>query len=226
MDVAAPGLESAGDLDRWWPAPSGVVPDGELLARMHAGDEHALAALYDRHAALVFHLVVRILGDRDDADEVVEETFWQAWRQAGRFDPGRAGVSTWLLVIARSRALDRVRGQSRLLQTQTGSLSDGEADELEDAGRPSPLDDVSAAERRGRVTAAMAALPAEQRRTVELAYFRGMSQSEIATAMGEPLGTVKTRVRLALVKLKEALVALREDGEYRGVVRRTVAPLQ
>ena len=191
------------------------VADGELAARMHAGDERALGALYDRYAGLVHRTVVRTIGDPDDADEVVEETFWQAWRQADRFDPGRAGMSTWLAMIARSRALDHVRGQSRAMQARTGSLADGEADELEDAGRPSPLDDAEAEERRRRVAAAMAALPAEQRRTVELAYFGGLSQREIAAATGEPLGTIKTRVRLALLKLKGALAALRE-GEQPG----------
>jgi RNA polymerase sigma-70 factor (ECF subfamily) len=111
------------------------------------------------------------------------------------------------------------------MQAQTGSLADGEADELEDAARSSPLDDAVSEERRGRVAAAMAALPAEQRRTVELAYFGGLSQSEIAVATGEPLGTVKTRVRLALLKLKEALTGLREDGEHPGVVRGTAGQL-
>jgi RNA polymerase sigma-70 factor (ECF subfamily) len=186
---------------------------------MHAGDERALGALYDRYAALVHRAVVRTIGDRDDADEVVEETFWQAWRQAGRFDPRRAGVPSWLVVIARSRALDRVRGRWRRMQAQTGSLAEGAADALEDADRPSPLDDVAVEERRRRVTAAMATLPAEQRRTVELAYFGGMSQREIAAATGAPLGTVKTRARLALMKLKEALAALREDGEPLVAVR-------
>lgn len=222
----APVADTSGHLDRWFASPTApVAADGELVARMRAGDERALAELYDRYATLVHRAVVRTLGDRDDADEVVEETFWQAWRQADRFDDRRAGISTWLLMIARSRALDSVRGQRRLLQARTGSLADGEANELEDAGRPSPLEDVAAEERRGRVGAAMAALPVAQRTAVELAYFGGLSQSEIALATGEPLGTVKTRIRLAMLKLKEALVALREDVGHPDVVPCIVRPL-
>jgi RNA polymerase sigma-70 factor (ECF subfamily) len=176
---------------------------------MRAGDERALGGLFDRYATLVYREVRRTIGDADDAEEVVEDTFWQAWRQADRFDAGRGGVSTWLVMIARSRALDRARRQ-RLVQARTERLADGETDQMEDDVQPSPLDHAEGEERRRRVAETLAKLPAEQRLAVELAYFEGMSQSQIAAATAEPLGTVKTRVRLAMQKLRTGLSALQE----------------
>lgn len=187
--------------------------DRELVALMGAGHEHALGELYDRYTLLVHSVVLRVLRDSGDVEEVVEDTFWQAWRQADRFDTERGAISTWLVTIARSRALDRLRSRRRT-DMRTETLPDGAMEQREDATRPSPLDDASMDERRRRVRAAIAELPAEQRATVELAYFGGMSQSEIAAATGEPLGTVKTRTRLALRKLRDGLAALRPDGGY------------
>lgn len=200
------------------PAPvSGAPPsrlpatdDAELLRRMAAGDEAALGSLYDRWSALVHAVVLRVTGDADDAEELVEETFWQAWRQAGRYDGVRGGVSGWLVVMARTRALDRVRLR--------GWQRAGAAVRMDATGVPEPvieiaggLDAAELDETRRLVRAAVDRLPAEQRETVEMAYFRGMSQTEIAAATGQPLGTVKTRARLALRKLRDALAVLREE---------------
>jgi RNA polymerase sigma-70 factor (ECF subfamily) len=196
--------------------PDALVPaqaDRELVRRMAAGDEAALGELHDRHSALLHAVVLRIVGDRHDAEEVLEDTFWQAWRQAGRYEEGRGGISTWLVMMARSRALDHLRGRRRFREERRDELSsaaEGGADE--DRLPASPLDDAAADEVRRVVARAVAGLPSEQRQTVELAYFRGMSQTEIAEATGQPLGTVKTRARLALQKLREALAVLREDG--------------
>jgi RNA polymerase sigma-70 factor (ECF subfamily) len=194
-------------------APTGLEPggDADLLRRMAAGDEQALGALYDRWSGLVHSVVLRVVGDADDAEELVEETFWQAWRQAGRYDASRGGISGWLVVIARSRALDRVRlrGWQRAAATESTD-AEGAAQQAEVDVR-GPLDAAEMDETRRIVRAAMERLPAEQRETVEMAYFRGMSQTEIAAATGQPLGTVKTRARLALQKLREALSVLRED---------------
>jgi RNA polymerase sigma-70 factor, ECF subfamily len=196
------------------PHPAGGAPepsaDALLLRRMVAGDEQALGALYDRWSALVHSVILRIVGDPDDAEELVEETFWQAWRQAGRYDASRGGISGWLVVMARSRALDRVR----LRGWQRAAASDGvDADEAAEGWVEvrGPLDAAEMDETRRIVRAALDRLPPEQRETVEMAYFRGMSQTEIAAATGQPLGTVKTRARLALQKLREALSVLRED---------------
>lgn len=185
--------------------------DAGLLRRMAAGDEAALGALYDRWSPLVHSVVLRIVGDREDAEELVEETFWQAWRQAGRYDAVRGGAGAWLAVIARSRALDRVR--LRGWQRASAAGTEAEADMAPEAmaDTAGPLQSAEQDETRRMVRAAMDALPAEQRETLEMAYFRGMSQSEIAAATGQPLGTVKTRARLALQKLREVLSVLREE---------------
>jgi RNA polymerase sigma-70 factor (ECF subfamily) len=184
--------------------------DRELVRRMAAGDESALGTLYDRFSPLLHSVVRRIVGDDDDAEEVLEETFWQAWRQAGRYEESRGGLSTWLVMIARSRAVDRVRARRRCREERWDEFPEGHAESAGDDA--SPLDAAEMDEVRRMVGRAVATLPPEQRQTVELAYFRGLSQSEIAEATGQPLGTVKTRARLALQKLREALALLREEA--------------
>lgn len=191
--------------------PSRLGPDSErdlaLVRRMAFGDEAALGELYDRWSGLVHALALRITRDADDAAEVVEDAFWQAWRQAERYEAGRGGVGAWLTTIARSRALDRLRARGRIREETVEVLPEPEAG---GAGDPSAAAEIE--ERRRLVTAAVALLPPEQRQTVELAYFGGLSQSEIAETLGQPLGTVKTRARLALQKLRESLGTLREEG--------------
>jgi len=178
--------------------------DVALVRRMAAGDEAALGTLYDRWSPGVHSLALQVLGDGDEAEEVVEETFWQAWRQAGRYDGGRAAVGSWLVMIARSRALDRVRARRRLrLAHDAAALADPAA--AMPVASDDPMRDVEAAELRRSVRRALDAIPPEQRRTLEMAYFGGMSQSEIAAATGEPLGTVKTRTRLGLLRLRGLL---------------------
>jgi RNA polymerase sigma-70 factor, ECF subfamily len=193
------------------PAASRLGSDSErdlaLVHRMACGDEAALGELYDRWSPLVQAMVLRILREPDDAAEVVEDAFWQAWRQAERYEPGRGGVGAWLTTIARSRALDRVRARGRIREDVVDDLP-----EPADGGAPDALAALEIEERRRLVLAAVAQLPTEQRQTVEMAYFGGLSQSEIAEATGQPLGTVKTRARLALQKLREALGTFREEG--------------
>lgn len=185
--------------------------DLELVRRMAAGDESALGTLYDRYSPLLHSVVLRIVGDPGDAEEVLEDAFWQAWRQAGRYEESRGGLSTWLVMIARSRALDRVRSRRRVREERWDDLPPAAADPIDDRSA-SPSDAAEGDELRRIVGRAVATLPPEQRQAVELAYFRGMSQTEIAEATGQPLGTVKTRARLALQKLREALGTLREDA--------------
>ena len=178
---------------------------------MAEGSEAALGELYDRHSTLVNSVAMHVLRDADDAAEVVEEAFWQAWRQANRYEPKRGGVSTWLVTIARTRAVDRLRSRRRIREEAWESLPEP-ADAPDDGDGLTPLLDTEAEEVRRIVLAAVAKLPPEQRRTVEMAYFGGLSQTEIAAATGQPLGTVKTRARLALQKLRETLSVLREDA--------------
>jgi RNA polymerase sigma-70 factor, ECF subfamily len=177
---------------------------------MAAGDDHALGALYDRWQGIVHGVVARILRQPNEIEDVVEETFWQAWRQASRFDPTRGAVQTWLLTIARSRALDRARALRRRRETPIEG-EDGEV-VVQQVAPDDPGLDVEAAEQRRVVTAALAELPVEQREALELGYYGGFSQSEIAERTGQPLGTVKTRMRLAMQKLRSQLQILRSEG--------------
>jgi len=159
---------------------------------------------------VVHGVVARVLRQPDDIEDVVEETFWQAWRQASRFDPARGAVQTWLLTIARSRALDRVRALRRRRESPLEG-DDGEV-VVHQVAASDPGLDAEASERRRIVTAALSELPAEQREALELGYYSGLSQSEIAERTGQPLGTVKTRMRLAMQKLRSQLQILSTEG--------------
>ena len=200
-------------------APADVVPrtrgaveseDEALVRRMAAGDDQALGVLYDRWQGVVHGVVSRMLRQPDDVEDVVEETFWQAWRQASRFDRTRGAVQTWLLTIARSRALDRVRALRRRREEPLEG-DDGQV-VVQQAAEGDPGLDAEASERRTIVVAALSGLPPEQREALELGYFGGLSQTEIAERTGQPLGTVKTRMRLALQKLRSQLQVLRSDA--------------
>ena len=177
---------------------------------MAEGDEQALGAFYDRWHPLVNSVVVRILRHRDDADDVVEEIFWQVWRQAGRYEGSRGAAQTWLLTIARSRALDRVRATKRRREDPLEG-EDGET-VVQQVSDNDPGLSAESAERRAIVLAALAELPVEQREALQLGYFGGLSQSEIAERTGQPLGTIKTRMRLAMQKLRGRLQILREEA--------------
>ena len=178
---------------------------------MKAGETQALAQFYERWSRPVHALVMQLLRDPDDADDVVEDTFYQAWRQASRYEPNRGAVSTWIVTIARSRALDRLRSRRRLREEPLTPVT--VIDELADGSYPDPAAGAEEAERRERVAEALKELPPEQREVLELAYFGGLSQTEIAERTGQPLGPVKTRTRLAGPKLRERLAALRGGAE-------------
>jgi RNA polymerase sigma-70 factor (ECF subfamily) len=191
--------------------------DIALIERMEGGDGTALSEFYGRWFPVVSSLTSRILKSADDVEDVIEETFWQVWRQANRFAADRGSVQTWVLTIARSRALDRLRATRRLREDtiDEGSSPDSGAQSV-GSTLPSTSDpslDAEHAERRERVVAALSELPREQREALELGYFGGLSQSEIAERTGQPLGTVKTRMRLAMLKLRDRLAPLREDTQ-------------
>ena len=180
---------------------SDPADDAPLLDRIARGDADALALLYDRYAPRVLGLTTRILGDPDEAEDVLQEVFLQVWR-APRFDPSRGAVLTWLLVLARSRAIDRLRslrrrGRDRQVDVAAADLPSGQ-DVERDAG---------SAQEGSAVRRALADLPAEQRRALELAYFDGYTQTEIAELTGAPLGTVKTRLRQGMMKLRDTFRA-------------------
>ena len=178
-----------------------ATPDVEIVERIVGGDRSALAILYDRYANAVYSLAWRVVGSAADAEEVTQEVFTQAWRQAGRYDPERASAAGWLLNITRTRAIDRLRA-NRTRQRVTN-------DEERVAIAPDPGTDQEGraieSERAARVRSAIQALSAPQREAIELAYFGGLSHGEIAERLREPLGTIKTRIRSGLLKLRDAL---------------------
>lgn len=189
--------------------------DVDLVDRMQAGDERALASFYDRWFPVVHGVVSRMLASEDDVEDVIEESFWQVWRQASRFSDQRGSVQTWILTIARSRALDRLRAMRRLREEPIDAENAGDLESSRADGAPSvddPSLDAELGERRRLVRDALGALPIEQREALELGYFGGLSQTEIAARTGEPLGTIKTRMRLAMQKLRERLAVLSEGA--------------
>ena len=188
--------------------PSATAPrderlaDQAALARLARGDQSALAELYDRHARPIYSLALRILREQSDAEDIVQEVFAQAWNQAARFDTSRGAVAAWLLMMARSRAIDRLRAR----RSRPETASDAEAVErMPDAAVRQDLQLLSS-EQVGMLKTALNGLPAPQREALELAYYEGLTHTEIADRLSEPLGTVKTRIRQAVIRLREALV--------------------
>ncbi len=175
------------------------ISDVEVLHAIARGDEQALAHLYDRYRLILFGLVNRILSSREEAEDVLQEVFIQVWRRAADFDELRGRPFTWLVTVARSRAIDRLRSLAARERVATASASDP-AEAVSDAA-----DDTFRSEQRGVVVSALTQLPDEQKTTLVLAYFEGLTQSEIAARLGAPLGTVKTRMRSGMIKLRELL---------------------
>jgi RNA polymerase sigma-70 factor, ECF subfamily len=194
--------------------------DVALVRDVAAGSETALASLYDRHAALVFGAALRLTPDRTRAEDVVLETFLALWNHAERFDATRGSLTAWLTVVARHAAIDRHRRNVRADATlPMAALVDGRpdpAEALESVLRssrlvgsgnasPTPLDAIESGETRAELAAAIGTLPSDERAAILLAYRDGLSQSEIAARLGWPLGTVKTRSRRALRRLRTVL---------------------
>jgi RNA polymerase sigma-70 factor, ECF subfamily len=175
------------------------------MLRVSAGSEDALAAIYDSTSALVYSIATSMLGDRADAEEVTLDVFSQVWRTASGFRAERGTVTAWLITMARTRSIDRLRSRRRRAaeQQETDILLDRAADD------PSPLESTMAGEQGQRVRTAMQALPENQRRLIELACYGGYSQSELAEKLGLPLGTVKTRMRMGLGTLRDLLAVSR-----------------
>lgn len=182
------------------------LPDAELVRRMSQGEVAALEVLYDRYARVVFSFAVRIVADALLAEEILQEAFLRAWQQAGRFEIAKGNFASWLLSITHNLAIDEVRKRQRRPQrADTVDITDvlrGEVDTAADVEEA-----AEASELRDQIQRAMETLPEPQRRVIELAYFGGLSQREIAALLNEPLGTIKTRMRLGMQKLKESLSA-------------------
>ncbi len=179
------------------------VRDRETVQRVAEGDAAALADIYDQHGRAVFGLALRVLENQGDAEDVVQEVFAQAWSQARRYDAERGSVAAWLLMIARSRAIDRLRAR-RTRPDATPSAAEQALVELPDTALA--VDQlVASAESAARLRQALTALPYLQRVAIELAYFEGLTHTEIAARLEQSLGTIKARIRTGLHRLREAL---------------------
>jgi RNA polymerase sigma-70 factor (ECF subfamily) len=177
--------------------------DLRLLDGVAAGDSDALALLFDRHGAAVLGLLTRMLGRSGEADEVLQEVFLWLWAHPRRFDSARSSLRGWLLVLARSRALDVLRADRSRRAREEGVERDRPT-----VLEPLPLTNLEERERQRRLRAALVTLPEEQRRCIELAFFAGLSHTQIATRLEQPLGTVKSRIQLGMAKLRVALAPL------------------
>lgn len=174
--------------------------DAALLAAVARGDQDAFAVLYDRFAGVVYGVVRRTLRDPAQSEEVAQEVLVELWRTANRYDPSRGGVSTWILTLAHRRAVDRVRSeQSRRNRTERLAATDHHRDHDEVA------EQVALHLEHEQVRAALDTLTPLQREAVELAYYRGYTYREVAEQLGAPLGTIKTRMRDGLIRLRDAL---------------------
>lgn len=179
-----------------------------LLAAVNRGDLHAFEELYDRHSGIVYALLLRILGNAEDAQEVLQETFIKAWADSHRYDASRGSEVAWLISIARSRGIDRLRSR-RVRATRESEAGREISIRSSFVENRTGSDQAVASQERSAVRGALADLPEAQRIALELAYFEGLSQSEIAERLGEPLGTIKTRMQLGMKKLRERLKAFR-----------------
>jgi RNA polymerase sigma-70 factor (ECF subfamily) len=193
-----PGLETIND---GVPLDLASLHDADLLALITRRNEAALGAVYDRYGALVYTIALRITGDRQTAEEVVQDVFQSVWQTAAGFQPGLGSCSSWLVGITRHRAIDATRSKRERARTREQTI---EHDNFVDVNANPDLAVVQM-DLRDAVKDALSTLPTSQRQAVELAYYGGLTRVEIAERLGEPIGTVKTRLRLGLLKLRNLL---------------------
>jgi len=179
--------------------------DLELIAQISRRDRQAFDNLYDRYAQIIFNLCVRILKDTAEAEDVLQEIFVQIWKEAERFDASRASVKTWIFTIARSRSLDRYRSRKNVQQR----IQDDAGEFLQEVSSPEDLQSSSIMQQ--YVSSALLQLTKEQRQALELSYFEGLTQEEIAERLNEPLGTIKSRIRSSLIKLRSIFSGDKSD---------------
>jgi RNA polymerase sigma-70 factor (ECF subfamily) len=176
--------------------------DGELLRRIAAGDREAFAEFYDRNSRLMFSVATRILNDAGEAEDVLQETFVQIWEKARKFDPKLGKPSSWVAIMVRNKAIDRIRAsQRRSRLADEAGAEFAIASEVNDTANEA----MHGHDKAKLIQSAIVELPVEQRYAIELAYFSGLTQDEISKKLNEPLGTIKARIRRGLLKLRDQL---------------------
>jgi len=178
--------------------------DSDLLTLIAKGDRRAFGHLYDRSSQVLFTLSLRMLGDREEAEDLLQEVYTEVWRKSVRYDARRGSAMAWLITLTRSRGIDRLRARASRGHGMTDSIDDAPVAHTQ--GRdPTPFEQQADAEVRVMVMKALVELPAAQRQALELSYYEGLSHSEIAARLKEPVGTIKTRIKLGMSKLKTSL---------------------
>jgi RNA polymerase sigma-70 factor, ECF subfamily len=189
--------------------PTSGVDLSEILGQIARSNQQAMADLYDRTSALIYGLALRMLGEKCAAEEITQDVYMQVWRKAETFDPARSSVLSWMVTIARSRALDKLRASKARLSRE----DDSELVDLFRDPSPDPEHASSESERVQFVRQLLSHLPTNQRNMIELAFFSGLTHSEIATRTGLPLGTIKARIRSGMIHLREQLSFLHSANE-------------
>jgi RNA polymerase sigma-70 factor (ECF subfamily) len=177
--------------------PKEILPDSNLISSIRTGDQNAMAALYDRYSSIVYSVALRVLADTGAAEDTLQDVFMQLWRNPGAFDSSRGSLGAWLAVIARNRAIDALRKRRPENNIEDVVIS-VETDLASEADRSRSAE---------KVRSLLGGMPAAQRTALEMAYFEGLTHSEIASKTGEPLGTIKTRIRAGLAALRKAFQA-------------------
>ncbi len=182
-----------------------TVVTASLLAAVAKGDTAAFAQLYDATSTILFTMAMRMLGDRDDASDLLQDVYAEVWRKGARYDPARGTPTAWLITLTRSRGIDRLRSRAAKSGKVSVSLDESAAAQDTAGDGPGPLDTYADLELRSAVAKALAELPDAQQQALELAYYEGLSHTEIAERLKQPLGTIKTRIKLGMDKLKGLL---------------------
>jgi RNA polymerase sigma-70 factor (ECF subfamily) len=181
------------------------MTDRETLARFVSGDQNAFGELYDRLSGPLYSLAVRMLGDATEAQDALQDAFLQIWRRAATYDPGQSSVFSWAVLLTRSKVIDRLRARGRRLRVVVSSTADEElqSQSADASTAESAADTADRNEAAGRVRSILSKLPVEQREAIELAFFNDLTHHEIAAQLGQPLGTIKARIRRGLLKMRE-----------------------
>ena len=181
------------------------IADREMIERIGRGDQSAFSALYDRLSCPLYSLALRMLGDAGDAQDALQDVFLQIWSRAATYNPEQSTVFSWTVLLTRSRVIDRLRARKRRLRIVASATGDEDADVADASTMESAADTADKNDEAARVRSVLNNLPSEQREAIELAFFGHLTHHEIAARLGEPLGTIKARIRRGLLKLRERL---------------------